>query len=44
VAKWFFGSAGKGVSNADGYPMKAGKIWDDCKINSYSENKRGSFA
>jgi hypothetical protein len=44
VAKLFFGSAGKGVSNAVGYPMKAGKAWDDCKINSCSENKRGSFA
>jgi len=44
VEKLFFCSAGKGVSNADGYPMKVGKIWDDCKINSYSENERGSFA
>jgi hypothetical protein len=44
VAKWFFGNAEKDVSNADGYPMKVEKVWDDCKINSYSENKRGSFA
>lgn len=47
IGEWrsfFFGNAEKDVSNADGYPMKAGKIWGDCKINSYSGNKRGSFA
>ena len=44
MAKWFSDNAEKDVPNADGYPMTAGKAWDDCKINSYSENKRGSFA
>jgi hypothetical protein len=44
VTKRFSDNAEKDVPNADGYPMKAGKTWDDCKINSYWENKRGSFA